>query len=60
MDDLEELVSLLEKSVKKHGKGTVVTLGHLLNIFKKVRRDAQRHADEMEIFGSDDDLSGDR
>jgi len=36
--ELEELITILEKSVEKNGKDKVLTIGHLLNIVKMVER----------------------
>lgn len=35
---VEDLISILETSVKKHGGDTQLTLGHLLNIVKMIER----------------------
>ena len=41
-EELDQLVDTVEASVKKNGADTVLTLGHLLNILKKVQRDLER------------------
>jgi hypothetical protein len=49
---IEELINVLEHSIKKNGDKPL-TLSHLLNILKKVERDA----DKSDFYG---DLEGAR
>jgi hypothetical protein len=58
--DIETLIEVLEKSVEKHGKDKVLTLGYLLNLLRLVERvELQRDA-MADALGMEDDAWGDR
>jgi hypothetical protein len=46
--ELWELIEVLEKSVEKNGKDYPLTLGHLLNILKKMEREQDDECDATE------------
>ncbi len=58
MQELEELIAVMEASVEKNGPKKKLTLGHFLNILKKVRHelDYRDFIAEMEGHRYDDDF----
>ncbi len=59
--EFDIFLAVLEKSVKKHGPTTVLTLGHILNICKLVRRVGieSQEADEIKEAQIYNDVFGD-
>ena len=55
MGDLEKLIEVLEASAKKNGKDTVLTIGHLLNICKKVIRELEQEEFNNDMQGAYED-----
>jgi hypothetical protein len=49
MNEFEQLIQVLQVSADKNGKDVPLTIGHLLNICKKVIRDLENQelADDM-------------
>ncbi len=47
--EIWELIEVLEKSVEKNGKDYPLTLGHLLNILKKMEREQDDECDATEL-----------
>jgi hypothetical protein len=50
--ELGKLIEVLEASIKKNGKDTVLTLGHLLNICKKIHRELDQEDLEADMEGA--------
>jgi hypothetical protein len=52
MNQFNKLIEILEKSVKKNGEDTKLTIGHLLNICKKVSRDVEEESYYDDVLSS--------
>lgn len=52
MEELDRLIQVLEASANKNGKDAVLTIGHLLNICKKIKRESERDDFESEMQGA--------
>jgi hypothetical protein len=52
MEELDKLIEVLEASVKKNGKDTTLTVGHLLNICEMVRGEVEREDFESDMAGA--------
>jgi len=52
MNQFNKLIEILEKSVKKNGEDTKLTIGHLLNICKKVSRDVEKESYYDDVLSS--------
>lgn len=53
MDRFDIVVQILEKSILKHGEEKVLTLSHLLNIFKLADRIETANEEEEERLGEE-------
>lgn len=49
MQTIQDLLSVLEVSVRKHGAGEPLTIGHLLNILKMVEAKEIKRYEQAEL-----------
>lgn len=52
MEELQKLIEVLESSIWPNGKDTVLTVGRLISICKKVQRELEEEDFESEMEGN--------
>jgi hypothetical protein len=52
MQELEKLIEVMEASAEKNGPNKTLTLGHFLNILKKVRHELEFEDYRAEMEGN--------
>ena len=57
MEELDELIRVLEISAERNGKDTIITIGHLLNILKMVRRRLIQEDFKNDMYGNVTEIS---